>query len=252
MADNGGQQRELIYCHACANEWYRDQHGLKCPDCASEVVEIVSLLLSTRLRLPNPQYLQMTDPPTCGQIEQRSDPRQNHRIDTSDDQDGDTVMGNNDDRLPHNPLHQHNPWRDHAPDPDEPDIDYVEWNPAPGVHFARTSYRSSGPGMRPRPQSPEDMFAPLFQSFSTIFEGAANAGRPPPRDGSPRAVSQIQRPDFAARNPFPEHQHHHIHQHHGPWDGLQGGRSVFTATGRWPPNGPGPFPNDRNGQNVQK
>ena len=41
MADRGGQQRELVFCHACSNEWLRDQHGLQCPECRSDVVEIV-------------------------------------------------------------------------------------------------------------------------------------------------------------------------------------------------------------------
>ena len=44
MADQGGQQQELVFCHACSNEWLRDQHGLQCPECHSDVVEIVSLL----------------------------------------------------------------------------------------------------------------------------------------------------------------------------------------------------------------
>lgn len=82
------------------------------------------------------------------QIEERSDPRRDH-IDISDDEDEDTVMGNNNDGLHHNPLHRHTPWRDNAPDPDDPGIEHVEWNPAPGVHLARTSFRSTGPGMRP-------------------------------------------------------------------------------------------------------
>ena len=43
MADQGGQQRELVFCHACSNEWLRDQHGLQCPECRSDAVEIVSL-----------------------------------------------------------------------------------------------------------------------------------------------------------------------------------------------------------------
>ena len=42
MADPSGQQRELVFCHACSNEWLRDQHGLQCPECHSDVVEIVS------------------------------------------------------------------------------------------------------------------------------------------------------------------------------------------------------------------
>ncbi|KAF5008792.1 hypothetical protein FDECE_4947 [Fusarium decemcellulare] len=33
--------REVVYCHACANEWYRDEHGLMCPDCHGEITEII-------------------------------------------------------------------------------------------------------------------------------------------------------------------------------------------------------------------
>lgn len=43
MADQGGQQREIVFCHACSNEWLRHQHGLQCPECHSDAVEIVSL-----------------------------------------------------------------------------------------------------------------------------------------------------------------------------------------------------------------
>ncbi|KAJ6257054.1 hypothetical protein Dda_7938 [Drechslerella dactyloides] len=35
------QNRELVYCHQCQNEWYRDQHGLQCPACQSEFIEIL-------------------------------------------------------------------------------------------------------------------------------------------------------------------------------------------------------------------
>ncbi|CUS09096.1 unnamed protein product [Tuber aestivum] len=36
-------QRELVYCHACREEWYRDEHGLVCPrsTCGSDAVEII-------------------------------------------------------------------------------------------------------------------------------------------------------------------------------------------------------------------
>jgi Zn finger protein HypA/HybF involved in hydrogenase expression len=37
--------REVVYCHACANEWYRDENGLTCPECQGEITEIVSLAL---------------------------------------------------------------------------------------------------------------------------------------------------------------------------------------------------------------
>lgn len=35
--------RELVFCHQCENEWYRDEHGLVCPECTSEFTEVVSL-----------------------------------------------------------------------------------------------------------------------------------------------------------------------------------------------------------------
>ncbi|EKJ70695.1 hypothetical protein FPSE_09205 [Fusarium pseudograminearum CS3096] len=33
--------REVVYCHACANEWYRDEGGLTCPECRGEITEII-------------------------------------------------------------------------------------------------------------------------------------------------------------------------------------------------------------------
>ncbi|EME86077.1 uncharacterized protein MYCFIDRAFT_90342 [Pseudocercospora fijiensis CIRAD86] len=34
-------QRELVYCHQCENEWYRDEHGIICPECQSDFTEII-------------------------------------------------------------------------------------------------------------------------------------------------------------------------------------------------------------------
>ncbi|KID83179.1 Zinc finger, RING/FYVE/PHD-type [Metarhizium guizhouense ARSEF 977] len=34
--------REVVFCHACCNEWYGDDYGLTCPYCESEITEIVS------------------------------------------------------------------------------------------------------------------------------------------------------------------------------------------------------------------
>ncbi|KAI8656635.1 RING-type domain-containing protein [Fusarium sp. Ph1] len=33
--------REVVFCHACSNEWYRDDHGLTCPECHGEITEII-------------------------------------------------------------------------------------------------------------------------------------------------------------------------------------------------------------------
>jgi E3 ubiquitin-protein ligase RNF115/126 len=35
------QAREMVYCHECENEWYRDEHGLTCPECQSDFVEVI-------------------------------------------------------------------------------------------------------------------------------------------------------------------------------------------------------------------
>lgn len=42
MADRDRHGRELVFCHQCQNEWNRDEHGLECPECHSEFVEVVS------------------------------------------------------------------------------------------------------------------------------------------------------------------------------------------------------------------
>lgn len=42
MSEQGAGRRELVFCHACENEWLRGDHGLECPQCHSDVVEIVS------------------------------------------------------------------------------------------------------------------------------------------------------------------------------------------------------------------
>ncbi|WZH47367.1 RING finger [Fusarium acuminatum] len=33
--------RDVVYCHACAGEWYRDENGLTCPECQGEITEII-------------------------------------------------------------------------------------------------------------------------------------------------------------------------------------------------------------------
>jgi hypothetical protein len=36
------RQRDMVFCHECENEWFRDEGGLTCPDCHSDFTEIVS------------------------------------------------------------------------------------------------------------------------------------------------------------------------------------------------------------------
>ncbi|KAG6017146.1 hypothetical protein E4U43_002205 [Claviceps pusilla] len=39
---DAGAGREVVYCHACSHEWFRDDHGLDCPRCESDITEIIS------------------------------------------------------------------------------------------------------------------------------------------------------------------------------------------------------------------
>ena len=34
-------QRDMVFCHECEHEWYRDEHGLTCPRCQSDFTEII-------------------------------------------------------------------------------------------------------------------------------------------------------------------------------------------------------------------
>ncbi|CAM1511158.1 Fc.00g086710.m01.CDS01 [Cosmosporella sp. VM-42] len=48
FGDNHGHldattDREVVFCHACSHEWYRDEHGLECPECHSDATEIIEL-----------------------------------------------------------------------------------------------------------------------------------------------------------------------------------------------------------------
>jgi hypothetical protein len=36
--------KEIVFCHMCNSQWYRDQHGLICPVCEGEITEIVCYL----------------------------------------------------------------------------------------------------------------------------------------------------------------------------------------------------------------
>lgn len=275
MSAQGARESELVFCHACENEWLREQHGLECPQCHSDVVEIVSPLISSSMHKSSTVVSEPNhDEALSGsilifsfQIDERHDPRDNHITisDDDDDDSNDATTNLSNDSLPRHPLHHHNPWRGNPPDPDDGDIEHVEWNPAPGVHFTRTSFRSITPGgMDPRPgQSANDGLTPLFQNISSlIFQGAANVqGRTPGflREAQARSSLQrqnsnpIHRPAFASPSPLVGHHHHHIQHHHGAFNpgDAHDGRTVFTATGRWSPNeGAGPLPGDRDANNL--
>ncbi|KAI9054966.1 hypothetical protein LZ554_002109 [Drepanopeziza brunnea f. sp. 'monogermtubi'] len=104
--------REVVFCHQCEHEWWRDQNGLACPRCDGEITEIVSTESD-----PRPEQRHGEAPPVNGSWGGRRNP---HEID-SDETDS---------------------------DPEEADIEeHVTRGPGGSVMFSRT-YRSTGPGPR--------------------------------------------------------------------------------------------------------
>ncbi|KAF5574534.1 1-phosphatidylinositol-4 5-bisphosphate phosphodiesterase [Fusarium pseudocircinatum] len=41
LVEESERDRDVVYCHECSAEWYRDENGLVCPQCQSGVVEII-------------------------------------------------------------------------------------------------------------------------------------------------------------------------------------------------------------------
>lgn len=101
--------REIVFCHQCAHEWYRDEHnGLDCPSCQTEVTEII----------------------TPGESDPR--PIRNPRPDTPPG---------------FQSLREHNPWQRNYDDsdPDEADIEeHIHTGPRGSV-FITQMIRTSSP-----------------------------------------------------------------------------------------------------------
>ncbi|CAD6443575.1 5dc06aef-1085-420f-9dbc-2f1c63fa7372 [Sclerotinia trifoliorum] len=49
--------REVVYCHQCENEWYKDEHGLVCPRCEGEIIEIVDPNSDPRRETDNSRFI---------------------------------------------------------------------------------------------------------------------------------------------------------------------------------------------------
>lgn len=42
MSSGSAGERELVFCHECEEEFWKDEHGLTCPHCTSDFTEVVS------------------------------------------------------------------------------------------------------------------------------------------------------------------------------------------------------------------
>ena len=114
-------------------------------------------------------------------------------------------------------LDDHNPWREDASDPDEGNIDHVEWH-GNGVHFSRTSYRSSPPGNNGR--QPPDIVTHILANM---------LGEPPlgpitgPPTGPPPLWGRADRRDRPTR-PYSPEMGFGIHRHDPSRPNLNGPR----------------------------
>jgi E3 ubiquitin-protein ligase RNF115/126 len=127
MADSHAESGELVFCHNCENEWMKDDHGLECPECHSDIVEIVCPMRFS--------YMPVNEA-NLPQIDPSSDPRGDEAFIGLEEP-------NHDDRPP--PYPRSSPWGDDAPDPDEGDIRHVEYGGPGGMRFSSTTYVRSGP-----------------------------------------------------------------------------------------------------------
>lgn len=181
------------------------------------------------------------------------------------------------DRVSQFPLPHRRSWNsDDPPDPEEADIQHVEWTAGPNLTFSRTSYRSSTTGFRsstaglnPVGYRGDDPSRSFFPNFSPLRQGTERQGGLPNRQNrSSRHSSRI--PDRERPNPSPQ-------DYNFPWgsrdynagpnspregipgqvlpgQGLPGnrytGRSTFTARTRGWPQEPGggqpPQPSETN------
>lgn len=146
---------------------------------------------------------------------------------------------------PAHPLHNHNPWNE-APDPDDGDIEHIEWNSGPTrLHFTRTSFRSSSPGMNRRGGPPmADPYTPIVQTVASLLGGfTAGSNRQPQtmRTGNPRNVAPSLFGPYGGAGP-------HLHPgpaappisplQEGPARQGFGGRNMYTATAHLRPRDP--------------
>lgn len=188
--------REVVYCHQCDHEWYRDSHGLICPNCDGEATEIVS-----PSRIKPDSEMEMTVLTHPSQVTPDNDPR------------------NMDDILPGfgQPHIHHAHGSDD--DPDEEDIENHLLNGHPMLFGRRTIYRNPqgpGDGNRDRTQ-PGDVNA-IMSSFQELLEGIG--GRPPVGRSGPEQL-------FPPRTRDAGPAHVHYTRFSGPGNST-GGITTFT------------------------
>ncbi|EMC96423.1 hypothetical protein BAUCODRAFT_474318 [Baudoinia panamericana UAMH 10762] len=139
------QARDMVYCHQCENEWYRDEHGLTCPECQSDFTEI---------------------------IEPNHDPRDDNLLPEQD--------------VPQGGFYG-------APDPDEDDIDNIQWQQTgPDTYRARINRTIDiQPGQQQ--QQGGGLLGGILGGLGTLIGGALGGGEQ--QQGQQSAEQRPQSPD---------------------------------------------------------
>ncbi|TFA99282.1 hypothetical protein CCMA1212_009054 [Trichoderma ghanense] len=169
---DAGAGREVVYCHACSHEWYRDEQGLVCPSCDSDITEIVS---------PDNDPRELDDSETSSTGPHESYPIGVGMFDHDDDHDDD-----------HHQTRGRGQHHDMDSDPDEADIE--EHLGPHGFHFRR-SVR-----IRPGEDHHDPAVDPVIERFLGMIQDFAPTQRP---------AGGFRQGGDEAR---PAHAHPHIHR----------------------------------------
>ena len=161
MADSSRLHGERVFCHQCSHEWDRAQGGLQCPNCESEFTEVVC-------------YCEMTNRPSANrsQLEAPQSPPPETRSPPP--------------LPPNHPFHNHNPWEDDVPDPDEDDVTTYQWNSRGGngtFSFTTRTFVSGGGRMNGHNVDDDPAMRQLVQNFEgllTHIVGPQNGRSNPP------------------------------------------------------------------------
>jgi E3 ubiquitin-protein ligase RNF115/126 len=192
--------REVVFCHRCEREWYRDEHGLICPGCEDDAVEIVST--------PPFTLVSLIEADVYIQVSAEHDPRP--RVPP--------LVSNEELRA----LRDHHPWLHHDgdSDPDEDDIDDFMTAPSGRTFYSSRTFDSNGArnaGAQANTNDPSGVMTDFQRMFGTLMGpgfGGGPAGHPGPD------VTFGRRGDDPFTFPFPPL---------GPAGAARGGGINFTS-----------------------
>lgn len=210
----------MMFCHECQDEWYRDMHGLTCPECGSDFTEII----------------EEGNDPRDAEMHDIHDFLAHHRGHVHDDDDDDNdSMPSLEDPSPAPPGIL-NSLRGASDDPDEQDISNLQFRQVGPGRFAVTgTYVRTMPASPPPPGGNHGtgLIGGVTSLLTSLIGGGRNAQQDP--TGAPNADSSTQNTTGGQGTPG-------VASFSGTMPG--GHRFTYTAGARLhprDPNNPGPF-----------